>query len=193
MDTLAKNLIQMMIIVVIGAAGFLVLGPEGSLTIPKAHNKVSHEMVRILGTDRIVTQIVVEDDKSSFLGGTDRVIAAGTVTMLIGVDVDKAEISVPDTANPTVLVRLPDSEILTTELDEDSIVYFRKATIVQRLTELDDQERQSRIRQKIKVSAAEFVKINGLLPSMAEIEKRVREIWSETGTRTAIEFQSLTN
>ena len=190
-----KHLLISVVAMIIVLSAYMLVASNDSEDSSRlaASRTLSNEVVRLVGTNRIVTQIVIEDDESSLLGGRDRVIAAGTVTLLIGVDVDKANIVEGGSGDRMTIIQLPDPEVLSTELDESSVVFFRKATVIQRLSDLDGEDRQSKIRQKIKDEAHAFVRQNGLMPSKADIEARIRQLFSLSGKEGDIRFEPLTN
>lgn len=174
----------------VGVVGkyLLVTDPQffRSIQISKA---IESEAVRLLATDRIVTQVFVKNEGGTIWTGLDAIMAVGTVTMLIGIDMKQIEFSdetVED--NGTLILNVPQPSILSTELDIENVLFMRKATALNRLADLGDDDRQLTVLAELKTSAQKFATEKGLIPSREDVQERLRIILSDLGVRGPIVF-----
>lgn len=152
------------------------------------------ESLRQLVTERIVTQVVVQDDFGDLVLGADNVFAFGTVSLLVGVDLKKMVVVKGLNDAPFLFITLPKAEVISTELDEDSVFFVRKASALQRLRDIDGTEQHKQIRVRLKESAHQFLMDKGLMPSRNELEKRVLEMLTDAGLSTdSVLFVGRTN
>ena len=134
---------------------------------------LNSETLRQVVTDRFVTQVVVQSDFGDALLGPDDVFAFGKVSLLIGIDLQKMDIANGKDGAPQLFVSLPDAEILSVELNEDSVRFIRKASALQRLRDIDGTEQHKQIRVKLREAARQFVTAEGLLPTREQMKQRV--------------------
>lgn len=146
------------------------------------------EPVALVATHRLIVQVAVVDERYSILLGRDNVIAVGTVKLLYGVDVDKRDLAALDPEHQDVqTVILPEPEILMLELDEDSVEFIRKATVLNRLKDFSI-DRQAEIRRQLKQAALEKVRLYGMLPPDDEIKAGVKKVLVALGWKSDLRF-----
>lgn len=147
--------------------------------VGSAERLLGSESIKLLATDRLVTQIVIEFDEGDMLFGADHAIAIGKVTLILGMDLQKIVIDPPDGTGRSV-IRLPDPEILAIDLDEASVRYLRKASLIQRLLDFGE-DQQSAIRERLKQRARAYVVEEGLMPSREQLQSRFVGILHDMG------------
>ena len=111
-----------------------------TLTLPEI---LSNESVSLLVTNEITTQVVVADEETSTLLGIDGYIGIGIVTAFVGIDTTKIEYVSSNS------IRLPDVEIFSLEIRDDSIKFYRNATLLQRLSTLNE-DQATKVRKRLK-------------------------------------------
>jgi hypothetical protein len=147
--------------------------------VSSAERLIRSESIKLLATDRLVTQIVIELDEGDTIFGTDHAVAYGKVTLILGIDLQKIVLDPPDPSGRSI-IRLPDPEVLAVDLDEASVRYMRKASLIQRLIDVGD-DKQSAIRERLKERARAFVEEEGLMPSRELLQTRFVGILHDMG------------
>ncbi|WP_170067133.1 DUF4230 domain-containing protein [Roseovarius confluentis] len=168
--------------IALGACGALafnaVFGPP---TYSGAAQLIRSETVAKLTTQRIVTNsIVTRDDSETFLG-EDQTLAYGTVTLSYGIDLELAKLIRNESAPGGFDVKLPELQLLSAEIDEDTVVVDRDATGLSRLLKSSNSEIESQIRTALKLEADKFIRTNGGLPSQNEMEQWVKTLLLDIG------------
>ena len=134
------------------------------------------EELSFLVTDRLVSQISVRiSDHSPLLGQRDGVLIA-TVRMYYGLDLrklDAAAITRKD--RNTLIVRLPDPEMLDFSVDPSSFQYITKRSGLNAICDyVMDKNIEAELRIKLQPYAARFFADQRMLPTRAKIVQRLQ-------------------
>ena len=168
--------------IILGAFGALayntVFGPPA---FSGAAQLLRSETVAKLTTQRIVTNAIVTRDDSERFFGEDQTLAYGTVTLSYGVDLEQAKLIRNESAPGGFDVKLPQLQLLSAELDENTVVVDRDATGLSRLLTSSNSEVESQIRTALKSEADKFIRTNGGLPSQDEMEQWVKNLLLDIG------------
>lgn len=142
------------------------------------------EAVKLIATHKVVVQVVVQLDESDSWMGTDQTVAWGTVSMLYGFDLKNVEISEREDSSEIVSVPLP--QVLSAELEDDTVQVIRKATIAQRLKDFGD-DNANQIRKLIKTRAQDFASHNGLFPSLDDTKSQLQTILDDFDAKATVQ------
>lgn len=139
------------------------------------------EPMQELVTEKIATQVVVTREAGGPILGPDSFLAYGVVEMFIGFDL--ARLKVNKTGDMFV-IDLPQPEIFSATLDESTVRIVRKATVLQRLSDLDAPGLNSTIRIDLLNAAKDFVDERHLMPSRDDVIVRLRKTLEAAGIPT---------
>lgn len=134
------------------------------------------EELSFLVTDRLVSQIAVQiTDRSPLLGQREGVLLA-TVRMYYGLNLralDAAAISRRD--RKTLVVRLPDPEMLDFSVDPASFQYITKRSGLNVIRDyVTDRNIERELRNSLQPCAARFFADQRMLPTRAKIVQRLQ-------------------
>lgn len=136
------------------------------------------EALAFLVTERIVTQVVVEEDRSSFWLGTDQGVLVATARLYYGIDLAQLNeddlIDNPD--QPDITITLPRPAFLDAAIDPDYHVVTKRSGLMHLRDFWTGQEPESRLRSKIERAAYTFAKEKSLIPPDTDILTRVNGI-----------------
>ena len=156
---------------------------SSSKRIPTLPEILSNESVSLLVTNKITTQVVVASEETSVLLGSDSYIGIGVVTAFVGIDTQKIEYVGPNS------IRLPDVEIFSLQIIDDSVRFYRNATALQRFSSLSE-DQATKVRKKLKDDAEGFIRQSGMMPTKDQVENRIRTIIREFGGPQEVDFLS---
>ncbi|MCX7646797.1 MAG: DUF4230 domain-containing protein [Rhodobacteraceae bacterium] len=176
-----KRIVSVLLLMAATAAGTAVAvawnGPRAE-PLPGATTLLRSEMVKNLVTNRITLQVVAHEAVSTRLG-RDEIVAYGTVTLHVGMDLENlgVEETTSDTGEPKLVLTVPQVQIVSVELNERSVYILRKSSLaLTLLSDLDDARVQSLIRELLRVKAQQFARNNGLLPTRQHLQERLTEL-----------------
>jgi len=137
------------------------------------------EGLHFLVTDRIATQIVVECKESNLLLGKKEGYLIAKVKLLYGIDLSKITTEDVVRKNGTLIVKLPNPEVLDFVVDIESLRFISKRSglmvIVDWIRGAD--ERRALLRQ-LQSAALQFVRSEDLIPSKETIAERLTKYFA---------------
>jgi len=163
------TLILIILILIIIALVWFITKPKAtkiSSTLEVLHS----EQLTFLVTEKIVTQVVVNIDKSHWLTGVDKALVYTTVTMYYGVDLEKITESNLNQVDDTVYITLPEPELLDISVDLSNMQMFETRSGLVRIGDFITGNNNSlELIGNFETSARNFAKENGLIPSREKI------------------------
>ncbi|MCY2928608.1 MAG: DUF4230 domain-containing protein [Planctomycetota bacterium] len=138
------------------------------------------EPVRILVVRRTTTQIVVEYEEENWLGHWQGVLW-GVVQMHYGIDLDKVSKADLRRDGETVVVALPEPQLLTFTVEPGSVGLMTKSTAAPKIADMLHNGHRRLLEERLRERAMEFAKGHDLMPSKAQIVRELNEAVASFG------------
>lgn len=133
------------------------------------------EDLMFLVTNRIVTQVMVEQNQDSIWAGKRDGVLIAQVRLYYGVDLNKiTDADIHDQAGQ-VVITLPAPQILDFAIDPNYKVITKRSGMQVALDWVYGQNLEAELRSHIQEQALEFAKFNGLLPTPAQVIRRLNQ------------------
>ena len=162
-------LLALLLIAAVGAVVWYGLGPSRARIDERTTLSILRsEAMTFLVTRKLATQIVVQYEESDWLGEWRGVLWA-TVRMYHGVDLKKIEASDIRRAGDTIVVRLPQPELLDFSVEPGSVGVLTKSTAVPKVLSILRNGHRKQLEKALRQRALEFAGRQGMLPTREEI------------------------
>jgi len=135
------------------------------------------EAMAFLVTRRMATQIVVEHEECSWLGQWRGVLWT-TVRLHYGVDLKKIEVNDIRRKEDTIIISLPEPELLDLAIEPGSEGFLSKSTAAAKIEDMLHGNQRRQLRHRLRQSAVEFAGQQGLLPTREEIVQQLNDVAS---------------
>ncbi len=135
------------------------------------------EAMVFLVTRRIATQIVIEHEECDWLGQWHGVLWA-TVRMHYGVDLKKIGADDIRRDGDTIIVRLPEPELLDLAIEPGSEGFLSKSTAAAKIKDLLHNGQRKQLEKRLRQCALEFANRQGMLPTRKEIVQQLNDVAS---------------
>jgi len=180
------TLILIILILIIIALVWFITKPK-TTKISSTLEVLHSEQLTFLVTEKIVTQVVVNIDKSHWLTGVDKALVYTTVTMYYGVDLEKITESNLNQVDDTVYITLPEPELLDISVDLSNMQLFETRSGLVRIGDFVTGNNNSlELIGNFETSARNFAKENGLIPSREKIIIQLNNFSSIFNTQTGL-------
>ena len=151
------------------------------------------EQLMFLVTDRVVTRLDVVLKEGSLLLGWRESILIGTVKFLCGTDLTKLKPEDVVWQDGTVIITVPDPEVLQVAVDTGSLALFSKRSgLIALKDQLEKRDVRGELEKQLSERAREFAREEQLLPDRAEMVARLNE-WAapllSSRVKAAVEFR----
>ncbi|MEI7837963.1 MAG: DUF4230 domain-containing protein, partial [Planctomycetota bacterium] len=147
------------------------------------------EPVKLLVLRKTTTQVVVEYEEEDWLGHW-RGVLWGVVVMHYGCDLDKISQADLRHDGDTVVVRLPEPQLLLFAMEPDSIGIMTKSTAAPKVVDLLHNGHRRLLEERFRRRAVEFAKGHDLMPPKSQIVRELNEAvasFREAGLRIRFE------
>lgn len=142
---------------------------------------LSNERMKFLVTDKLASQVIVENiEGSKLLGDSERVLIA-TVVLYYGIDLSKIRKESISKKDGYVLVKLPNPEKLDMKIDPNNIRIFKKRSglnwIYEKIADKEDKKGFETL-QMVEEAATRFFESRELLPPRSKLVNDINK-WSD--------------
>lgn len=172
-----------LLVVAIIAIGLFVLPRFERAAAPvRVDEKVTLSVLRseamaFLVTRRMATQIVVEHREGDWWGEWCGAMWA-TFRLHYGVDMKKITVDDIRHERDTVIVRLPEPELLDLAIEPGSVGFLSKSTAVAKIKDLLRNGQRRQLEKRLRQCALEFAGRQGMLPTREEIVQQLNDVAS---------------
>ena len=191
---LATVLVLAIVAFVAGSALWLrVSPPEWHVVQDATMQFLRQEHLMFLVTDRVVTRLDVVLKEGNLLLGWRESVLIGTVDFLCGVDLKKLTPEDVAWQDGTVVITVPEPEVLQVAVDTDTLALFNKRSgLIALKDQLQQRDVRGELEKQLQERALAFVEEEHLLPARADMVARLNE-WAapllSSRVRAAVEFR----
>lgn len=136
---------------------------------------LKNEKMAFLVTNRLVTQVVVEEKKVLPGIGTRSGYLIGTVKVYYGIDLSRLTPESIEVKPQKVIVHLPSPSVLDYSVDLSSLRFFTRETGMMKVASMfmKNEDLRKELEERFYKEAIFFFKTNGLLPDIETIQSRL--------------------
>ncbi|NLW49382.1 MAG: DUF4230 domain-containing protein [Candidatus Brocadiaceae bacterium] len=134
------------------------------------------EQLLFLVTDRVVTRLDVSLKEGSLLMGWRESVLIGTVEFFCGIDLARIGPDALAWQDGTVVVTVPDPEVLKVAVDTGSLTLFSKRSgLIALRDQLSKRDVRAELERQLEVRARAFAREERLLPGRDDMVRRLNE------------------
>ena len=148
---------------------------------------IETEWLRFFTTNKIVTQVAIQESDTDILLGDEYSVAFGVAEIVYGIDFEKmTPADIIQTENQ-LLLTLPQPEVFSVSIRQDSITVMTKSTILRKLgTYLEGENVNRQLRVALEEESISFAAQNGLFPSEEEVYGHIADFFQRLFPNTDV-------